>query len=189
MKSNYAFVNTMKNFYKPGYRIKLISMQDPAGLPSGSLGTVDYVDDAGQIQMKWDCGSSLALIQNVDDFRLIPDSCGTKYVIKGHLENKDVYYKKTLKEHLWGTEWDVANFSETITESTLFDYSETAEEVCTQIGFADFKVYPVCPMCHEDYSGHPAISRHDNKTKICDKCGLIEALTEFVEYQKKATNQ
>ena len=93
-KNNVALVSTSKKFYKPGYRIELISMEDPAGLPPGSLGYVDFVDDAGQIHMKWDSGSSLALIQNVDKFKLIPDSCGTKYVIKGMLENKEVYYKK-----------------------------------------------------------------------------------------------
>ena len=52
----------MRKIFTPGMRIKLEWMKDPYALPDGSLGTVDYVDDAGQIQMKWDNGSSLALM-------------------------------------------------------------------------------------------------------------------------------
>ena len=35
---------------------------------------------------------------------------------------------------------------------------------------------PVCPKCGQAYNGHPAISRDDNKTKICSACGLNEAM-------------
>lgn len=33
-----------------------------------------------------------------------------------------------------------------------------------------------CPKCHQFYKGYPAISRVDNKTAICPRCGSIEAL-------------
>lgn len=33
-----------------------------------------------------------------------------------------------------------------------------------------------CPFCGHTYSGHPAISRKDNKTPICPDCGTREAL-------------
>ena len=42
-------------------------------------------------------------------------------------------------------------------------------------------------VCGEDYEGHPAISRKDNKSKICPKCGIGEAFMEFIKHQKKAT--
>ena len=64
----------MRILYPNGTRIKLIKMNDPYPLPSGILGTVDYVDDDGNIQMKWDNGSSLALIYNVDKFSIVGDS-------------------------------------------------------------------------------------------------------------------
>ena len=35
-----------------------------------------------------------------------------------------------------------------------------------------------CPICHRRYRGHPAISRKDNKTKICPECGVREALDD-----------
>lgn len=42
-----------------------------------------------------------------------------------------------------------------------------------------------CPKCKNCMQGYPAISRKDNKTKICSKCGIMEALESFVDYQKK----
>ncbi len=52
--------------------------------------------------------------------------------------------------------------------------------VVNQLIGQNFKIYPVCPRCHKEYSGHPAISRKDNKTEICSDCGVQEALFEFM---------
>ena len=63
-------INRIKNHYPAGTRIELISMNDPfAPVPSGMRGSVDYVDDAGQIHMKWDNGRTLAVLPGVDSFR------------------------------------------------------------------------------------------------------------------------
>ena len=52
--------------------IELIDMQDEwSNLRPGDIGTVQYVDDAGQIQMRWRQGSRLALIPGVDLFKII----------------------------------------------------------------------------------------------------------------------
>ena len=110
--NNYTYVSSMKKLFTPGVRIRLESMSDPFAVPSGTLGTVDYVDDAGQIHMKWDNGSTLALIEGIDKFKIIN----------------------------------------------------------------------ICPICHKEYSGHPAISRKDNKTKICSSCGYSEAIEAFIKF-------
>lgn len=34
----------------------------------------------------------------------------------------------------------------------------------------------ICPECGKEYSSRPALSRKDNKTMICPKCGMMEAL-------------
>lgn len=64
----------MKNKYPVGTRIELIHMDDPYHpVESGTKGTVKFVDDAGQIHMQWDNGRSLALVEGVDDFKVIEE--------------------------------------------------------------------------------------------------------------------
>lgn len=57
--------------YPSGTRIKLNQMEDDYGVANGTYGTVDFVDDAGQIQMIWDNGRTLALIVGVDSFEIV----------------------------------------------------------------------------------------------------------------------
>ena len=33
-----------------------------------------------------------------------------------------------------------------------------------------------CPICGQEYTGHPAISRTDNESPICSDCGTRESL-------------
>lgn len=33
-----------------------------------------------------------------------------------------------------------------------------------------------CPICGQEYTGHPAISRTDNESPICSDCGTRQAL-------------
>lgn len=47
-------------------------MNDPyAKLKSGDRATVRGVDDAGNILCAWDCGSHLALLVDVDRFKIV----------------------------------------------------------------------------------------------------------------------
>ena len=65
-------VLALRKQYDAGTIIELIDMQDEwSNLRPGDIGTVQYVDDAGQIQMRWRRGSRLALIPGVDSFRII----------------------------------------------------------------------------------------------------------------------
>jgi len=61
----------VKVLYPKGTKIKLIKMKDKFAPPSGTIGTVDFVDDIGQIHVKWESGGSLALIIGEDDFEVI----------------------------------------------------------------------------------------------------------------------
>jgi hypothetical protein len=38
------------------------------------------------------------------------------------------------------------------------------------------KELKVCPVCKNEYTGEPALSRKDNKTEICPNCGQQEAM-------------
>ena len=64
----------MKQEYPPGTRLLLLNMEDPwAPVPPGTRGTVAYVDDIGQIGMKWDNGRTLSLVPGEDSFRKLTD--------------------------------------------------------------------------------------------------------------------
>lgn len=38
----------------------------------------------------------------------------------------------------------------------------------------------VCPICGKEYTEHPAISRKDDKTEICPRCGIHEGLESYL---------
>ena len=69
------YVDSIRKQFPAGTRIELLRMDDPYNkkLVPGCKGTVQFVDSAGTLQMKWDCGSSLGLIPGEDDFRVITD--------------------------------------------------------------------------------------------------------------------
>ena len=64
-------VERIKEKYPKGTPIRLYSMEGEHTVPPGSRGVVDHVDDIGQIHMKWENGSSLALNVEEDRFDII----------------------------------------------------------------------------------------------------------------------
>lgn len=52
--------------------------------------------------------------------------------------------------------------------------SKTLYDVMEELGIR------ICPICGNEYTEHPAISRKDNETEICPKCGMIEAIDDFL---------
>ena len=64
-------LQALRERYPAGTRIRLNHMDDPyAPVPDGTVGEVQYVDDAGNIHMKWENGRTLSLIEGVDDFTI-----------------------------------------------------------------------------------------------------------------------
>jgi hypothetical protein len=73
MRYDSNLIRTLKEKYPSGTRIRLGSMEAPyAPIEPGTEGSVKFVDDAGQIHMKWDNGRSLPLILGEDTFSIIP---------------------------------------------------------------------------------------------------------------------
>ena len=71
-------VNFIKEQYPPGTRIRLNAMDDPYHpiLP-GTEGEVDFVDDEGQIFIKWNNGRTLPLAPGEDSFTVLPPKLTT----------------------------------------------------------------------------------------------------------------
>ena len=68
------YADRIQSQYPEGTRIYLENMNDPhAPVPPGTRGTVDFVDDAGQIHMKWDNGKTLAIVPSEDSFRKLTE--------------------------------------------------------------------------------------------------------------------
>ena len=60
----------LRDMYPPGTRVECICMNDPfAPVPSGTRGSVAFVDDMATIHCNWDNGSSLGLVRGEDSFR------------------------------------------------------------------------------------------------------------------------
>jgi hypothetical protein len=46
-------------------------MDDPYPVPQGTEGTISGIDGIGQIQVKWDNGSTLSVIEGIDNFDIL----------------------------------------------------------------------------------------------------------------------
>ena len=57
--------------YPIGTRVSLIQMDDYQAPISGTLGTINNIDDIGDLMVSWDDGSSLKLIVGIDAFEVI----------------------------------------------------------------------------------------------------------------------
>ena len=59
-------VKALRKKYLKGTRVTLVEMDDVQAPPVGTQGTVTFVDDMGNIHIRWDNGSSLAVIYGTD---------------------------------------------------------------------------------------------------------------------------
>ena len=61
----------LRERYPRGTRVELLGMDDPQAPPTGAMGEILGVDDAGQLLVRWETGSSLSLISGIDSFRIV----------------------------------------------------------------------------------------------------------------------
>ena len=64
-------IEALRKYYPRGTKVKLLAMDDPQAPPTGTMGEILGVDDAGQLLVRWETGSSLSLIPGVDSFRIV----------------------------------------------------------------------------------------------------------------------
>jgi hypothetical protein len=71
----------MKKSDLTGKRVRLIEMDDEfTDLTENSLGTITGEDDMGNIHVRWDNGSTLSLIPDVDKYEIVSESKKFKYL-------------------------------------------------------------------------------------------------------------
>lgn len=59
-------VSRLRENYPEGTRVRLVEMNDSQAPPIGTEGTVIVVDDTGSILVRWDTGSGLNVLYNID---------------------------------------------------------------------------------------------------------------------------
>lgn len=66
-------IDQLKDKYKTGVKIKLLKrmVDEKYSVEVGEIGIVDHVDDIGTIHVRWESGSGLGLIPNVDEFEIV----------------------------------------------------------------------------------------------------------------------
>ena len=62
------------NGMKPGTRVRLISMSDPYSVPPGTVGVVEGCDALGDYLVSWANGSSLKLIEGIDEWEVLDET-------------------------------------------------------------------------------------------------------------------
>ncbi len=66
-----AEMERLRKRYPVGTQVELVSMNDKQAPPAGTVGRVWGIDDAGSILVRWENGSSLSLIPEADEFKVL----------------------------------------------------------------------------------------------------------------------
>lgn len=66
------YLEQLRKQYPKGTKLQMITMRNEKyPILPGTIGEVTHIDDMGSIHMKWQSGSSLAIIPEVDSFRVV----------------------------------------------------------------------------------------------------------------------
>lgn len=64
-------IEFLKERYPVGTKVELVSMDDVQAPAPGTKGIVKDVDDAGNVLVAWENGSSLSLISSIDKWKIV----------------------------------------------------------------------------------------------------------------------
>ena len=64
-----AIIESLRNQFPVGCRVKLTKMDDPQAPPIGTEETVIGVDDIGSVMVRWDNGCGLSVAYGEDECR------------------------------------------------------------------------------------------------------------------------
>ena len=109
-------VKLLREQFPLGTRVRLESeMNDPQPIPTGMTGTVQGIDDAGQLLMEWDNGRGLSLVPGEDDFTVVKPQKLKLYMplALGYYEKND--WGDYEDEELTLSDDDAVGYADTIT--------------------------------------------------------------------------
>lgn len=131
-------IDYLKKTIKKGTRIELINMDDSQAPEKGTKGTAISVDDVGDIMVRWDNGSRLKLIPDLDEYKVLDESKKlreeeTKEPIAEEISNTDttqssnstVPIQQTTTQN--DTNADTTEANNTTEEPIDAEYSEVVE--------------------------------------------------------------
>ena len=118
-------IEQLKSLYPSGTKICCDNMADDlAPIESGTIGKVDFVDDAGQIHVNWQNGRTLALVPETDSFHVVEQqetAVENLPAVKGLIKKLSDIAEEILED--LGT--DIRDFD--------IDEMFSDEELCSQI--------------------------------------------------------
>ena len=69
---NKAYLEQLRKQYPKGTKLQMITMRNEKyPILPGTIGVVTRIDDIGNIHVRWQNGSSLAIIPEVDSFKVL----------------------------------------------------------------------------------------------------------------------
>jgi len=144
------FVQSIKDRYPIGTRIELINMNDPfSPIESGTKGTVVYVDDIGQIGMKWDNGRSLSLIPGEDNFKKIKNESISEKALNNNLEEQSKKESYLAEVDYDGNSYEVGTFPDK--RSALVAAKASIEKDHKETNYYNIKVTAILDVIEDDY--------------------------------------
>jgi hypothetical protein len=123
-------------------RVRIIRMEDPyTNLKSGDEGTISGEDGFGHILVKWDNGSTLHLIPEIDEFEILEQRFIKSFESFGFNPNKGI---KELKSESTFIESKLEELSDLVSsfQTTIFEWSTTESflEINFEIGDQDVQI-------------------------------------------------
>lgn len=174
-------VEMLRNQYPKGTRLICLEMLDRQAISEGTVGSVDCVDDAGQIHMHWDNGRTLALVPGVDDFRPVITRVFTMPLQVSFCRDQYGDYEEL-------TSADARDYLPDIIQAIEKDFAKDTGYMSAR-GLAEY--LDPDPLDRKVYSIKVTADTRDGKPVAKITCELLEALSdrELYELQDYITGQ
>jgi len=200
-------IKKTKEWYCNGVTIKLISMDREPQMPPGLTGKVSYVDDAGQIHVSWNNGSTLALVCGVDEFIAINGPIARKYLSDKLCPetHQNIWYRNNLNKHTVDV-IETIDFEKLVVlaecyiKNNITMTQELAAKMCkpyeTENLLEEFlSSFVLSDEAVREIKHKKEFTKDESQASSCPKCGsidldygMLETLDSCIEYPWTCNN-